>query len=115
MSILEKFSCVFQSGAAVDLLRQPDSEWFMGRCHGKEGLFPASYVDVVRPLPSELVSTAEPHRQVRRIFFHHANTVVVKITVEILPFAAKSSNCTNIAEDARRRSTLRRALRLPFR
>ena len=57
----------FQSGATIDLVRQTDRDWLVGRCHGSEGIFPASYVDIVRPLPSELVTIAEAPPQVQQL------------------------------------------------
>ena len=61
------YLATFQSGATIDLVRQTDRDWLVGRCHGNEGIFPASYVDIVRPLPSELVTIAEAPPQVKQL------------------------------------------------
>ena len=38
-------------GQKIELLSQPDNEWFEGRVDGKIGFFPIRYVKVIVPLP----------------------------------------------------------------
>ena len=63
-------------------MRQTDRDWLVGRCHGNEGIFPASYVDIVRPLPSELVTISEAPAQVQQL----SRLFVLKIYLNVFDF-----------------------------
>ena len=40
----------FTAGAMITLLEVMDEEWMRGQLDGREGVFPASFVQVVKPL-----------------------------------------------------------------
>lgn len=40
----------FKEGAIIELVSKIDENWFEGRCNGKSGLFPVTYVQVMVPL-----------------------------------------------------------------
>jgi len=42
----------FNEGDTIILTQQIDENWYEGRCNGKAGLFPCSYVQVTNPLPN---------------------------------------------------------------
>ncbi|XP_065058616.1 uncharacterized protein LOC135686339 isoform X1 [Rhopilema esculentum] len=41
----------FQSGDAIELLSEKSNDWLEGRCNGRTGIFPSSFVVVVKSLP----------------------------------------------------------------
>ncbi|XP_071089029.1 SH3 domain-containing protein 19-like [Haliotis cracherodii] len=51
----------FKTGETIQLLEKIGSDWLRGRCHGKEGMFPASFVTIEKDLPeAEAVPHGEP-------------------------------------------------------
>ncbi|CAI2322295.1 unnamed protein product [Caenorhabditis sp. 36 PRJEB53466] len=40
----------FKEGSVIELVSQIDENWYEGRCNGKSGLFPVTYVQVLVPL-----------------------------------------------------------------
>uniref|UniRef100_H2ZCX8 Uncharacterized protein n=1 Tax=Ciona savignyi TaxID=51511 RepID=H2ZCX8_CIOSA len=44
---------VFKKGDMVALTKRVDDNWFSGECHGRKGVFPANYVEVIQPLASD--------------------------------------------------------------
>ena len=43
----------FDSGDTIELVSKKSEDWFVGRCNGNEGCFPASFVAVLKPLQSQ--------------------------------------------------------------
>ncbi|KAK3577079.1 hypothetical protein CHS0354_037106 [Potamilus streckersoni] len=44
---------IFEEGDVIKLLEKIDEEWFKGEVHGKVGMFPASFVEIIKDLPGE--------------------------------------------------------------
>ena len=47
----------FKAGDKINVIERISSDWLMGECNGKQGLFPASFVDA---LHSELSPGSQP-------------------------------------------------------
>ncbi|XP_078495064.1 E3 ubiquitin-protein ligase SH3RF3 [Ciona intestinalis] len=43
----------FKKGDIIMLIKKIDDNWMSGECHGKMGVFPANYVEIIHPLPTE--------------------------------------------------------------
>ncbi|KAG5642559.1 hypothetical protein DXG03_002546 [Asterophora parasitica] len=41
----------FAAGDIIDILEETNADWWMGRVHGKQALFPSSYVEKIRSAP----------------------------------------------------------------
>ena len=41
----------FTAGAAIDLIDRVDSEWLRGNVGSEEGIFPASFVEIIIDIP----------------------------------------------------------------
>ncbi|KAL0272999.1 UNVERIFIED_CONTAM: hypothetical protein PYX00_005780 [Menopon gallinae] len=44
----------FKKGDIITLHRKVDNHWYQGECKGKTGIFPASYVQIMVPLPIQV-------------------------------------------------------------
>jgi hypothetical protein len=54
----------FEQGQLIQLLEQVDDGWLKGSVDGREGIFPASFVEVVKDLSrSDPVAPAEPESE----------------------------------------------------
>nr|XP_002123694.2 E3 ubiquitin-protein ligase SH3RF3 [Ciona intestinalis] len=43
----------FKKGDLIMLIKKIDENWTSGECHGKMGVFPTNYVEIIHPLPTE--------------------------------------------------------------
>ncbi|KAF4613907.1 hypothetical protein D9613_007853 [Agrocybe pediades] len=52
----------FEAGDIVEIVEETNADWWMGRCHGKQGLFPSTYVEriaqPVAPAPAPYQNAA---------------------------------------------------------
>lgn len=54
---------MLQANTRIKLIRRVDQEWLYGRSvSGAEGVFPANYVEILVPLPNELLSPPAARR-----------------------------------------------------
>ncbi|XP_077984394.1 SH3 domain-containing protein 19-like [Glandiceps talaboti] len=53
----------FKEGDKIILLERISDDWYKGSCHGKEGMFPKAFVDVVEDLPKDISSKRSSTRQ----------------------------------------------------
>lgn len=56
----------FKKGEELLLIRRIDQNWFEGRLRGRQGIFPASYVDILMPPTSRPITPADEYSQVSR-------------------------------------------------
>lgn len=91
----------FLKGDLIQLVSWGKGGWLIGQLGEKEGMFPASYVDVIRPLPSPEVS--------RKVSFPEGLSEVVAIP----PFTS-SDLCSNGHTDSVSPLPMPRARRVSF-
>ena len=58
VSVLYVCGC---QGERVILIRRVDDNWYEGRCGGQQGIFPVSYVEVLREPDTPLVTPASSY------------------------------------------------------
>ncbi|KIM84783.1 hypothetical protein PILCRDRAFT_368967 [Piloderma croceum F 1598] len=68
----------FAAGDIIDIIKEENDDWWMGRVNGKEALFPSSYVEKIEfspspPLPPQFTDNSE--KPVYRLFgaAHHGS------------------------------------------
>ena len=52
----------FSAGDQVFFTEKVNSEWYTGHCHGRYGMFPVSFVDIVNDMPDEAAPPLSPKR-----------------------------------------------------
>ena len=54
----------FKAGDQVFFTEKVNSEWYTGHCHGKSGMFPVDFVDIVNDLPENVASAHSPQESI---------------------------------------------------
>ncbi|KAL4066821.1 SH3-domain-containing protein [Scleroderma citrinum] len=65
----------FAAGDTIEIVAETNQDWWLGRVHGREGLFPANYVEKIHDPPNRLAGATAPPEKKNKLLDKYGNTM----------------------------------------